>query len=846
MTLEVGKILQNRYRVISMLGQGGMGAVYKAWDARLNVAVALKEMIPQPGLSPEVLQELRGQFQQEAQVLARLSHPSLVRVIDFFEEQGNAYLVMDFVEGENLSERIARQGAIPEAQVLAWADQLLDAIAHCHRQNIIHRDIKPQNVIIREDGRVVLVDFGLVKLWNPNDPRTRTAMRGMGTPEYAPPEQYDTQTGHTDPRSDIYSLGATLYHALTGQAPLTATMRIASPATFQPPRALNPRISPSTEAALLRAMELAVEHRFANAEEMAAVLKHEKPMPPLVTPRRATRRGKTRLMAGAAVAAPTAPSRRISGWLVGALAVIGILILLGAIIGGGWWLSRRRASLSANATATTATIAIAESGTSLATTATDTPQPSPTSTATPISTETLTPSQSPTPTRTPRPTSTPLGGGHAGRPTPPPTPLTTPTPPATPPTETATPLPTSPSSAASNALINFEQWRTWRRGDQPYGDLTQTSEQVKTGQYAARLTYRFPAVQDDFVVFIHTIALAGKPNTLGAWVYGDSSGNYLNAWIKDAQGEIWSVHLGTVGAAGWRQMTGSIDATLSWPSGHVSGPENGIIDYPISFYALVLDRVGNGASSGTIYIDDISAWQGAPRPTSTPVVGLPTPTTGGAAPTPTSPPPPSGEVGRIFYTIEAGSAYYLATTDPAWSQGQIIGPIAYEKSTCAGGNTVTTLEGQTFNLRFGPRCGIVAPGECPSPDGVYKIVFWETHGDYSISAYTVADNALVQSIYNGKLNTQEPLLWSPDGSRFYFTINHTLHTAIPTSAGYQPVVPIAYEPHLSPDGSMILYRQPVGTVGAYDIWVANADGSNQHNVTNAPDTYKLCARWGGY
>ncbi|RLB23251.1 MAG: serine/threonine protein kinase, partial [Deltaproteobacteria bacterium] len=96
MTLEVGKILQNRYRVISMLGQGGMGAVYKAWDARLNVAVALKEMIPQPGLSPEVLQELRGQFQQEAQVLARLSHPSLVRVIDFFEEQGNAYLVMDF------------------------------------------------------------------------------------------------------------------------------------------------------------------------------------------------------------------------------------------------------------------------------------------------------------------------------------------------------------------------------------------------------------------------------------------------------------------------------------------------------------------------------------------------------------------------------------------------------------------------------------------------------------------------------------------------------------------------------------------------------------------------------
>ena len=103
---------------------------------------------------------------------------------------------------------------------------------------------------------------------------------------------------------------------------------------------------------------------------------------------------------------------------------------------------------------------------------------------------------------------------------------------------------------------------------------------------------------------------------------------------------------------------------------------------------------------------------------------------------------------------------------------------------------------------------------------------------------------MVQAVYQGPLNDSEPILWAPDSSHFYFTIKHTLHQASPYSAGYQPVIPIAYEPYLSPDGSMILYTQPVGTVGAYDIWVANADGSNQRNVTNAPGAYKMCARWG--
>lgn len=281
MALDSGQMLQNRYRIVSLLGEGGMGAVYRAWDIRLNVAVALKEMRPQPGLDAAALAGLRDQFRREATILARLSHPNLVRVTDFFEEGSNAYLVMDFVLGESLADKMSREGAQSETQVTEWAKQLLDALAYCHEEGIIHRDIKPQNVIIHANGKAVLVDFGLVKLWNPNDPRTHTIMRGMGTPEYAPPEQYDTHTSHTDPRSDLYSLGAMLYHALTGQAPPTATQRMAMPGAFKTPRMLNTRVSPAMEAVITRALELQLDRRFPAAAAMLDALVSQRAAPPL-------------------------------------------------------------------------------------------------------------------------------------------------------------------------------------------------------------------------------------------------------------------------------------------------------------------------------------------------------------------------------------------------------------------------------------------------------------------------------------------------------------------------------------------------------------------------------------
>ncbi|MCP4539782.1 MAG: SUMF1/EgtB/PvdO family nonheme iron enzyme [Chloroflexi bacterium] len=368
MTLTVGEILQNRYRIVSPLGQGGMGAVYQAWHLSLNLPIAIKEMMPQPDLDAQVLAQLRQQFQHEAATLARLDHPHLVAVIDFFEEGDNAYLVMHLVEGESLADRIERDSALSEDQVLVWADQLLDALEYCHNQGVIHRDIKPQNVIIRSDERAILVDFGLVKLWDPSDPRTKTVVRGLGTPEYAPPEQYSVHRSHTDPRSDLYSLGATLYHALVGYAPMTATDRMATPDQFEPVRDLNPRVSAGTETAILKAMELPLVNRFKNAAEMKTSLGIGVPTPTLFT------KQSTKVMPSARVT--TSPrSRRVPVWVWITSGIIAFVLLIYLVKFGFGWKS---------ADELIATLF-----------------PTVTSTVVPTSTRTFTPTPTATPTRAP-------------------------------------------------------------------------------------------------------------------------------------------------------------------------------------------------------------------------------------------------------------------------------------------------------------------------------------------------------------------------------------------------------------------------------------------------------------
>jgi serine/threonine protein kinase len=415
--LSTGTVLQNRYRIASLLGTGGMGAIYRAWHLNLNMPVAVKEMGFQPGLDADTAFQLHQQFQREAGVLAHLSHPHLVRVIDYFEERGNVYLVMDFVEGESLADLIARDGALPEDEVLLWADQLLDALAYCHEQGVIHRDVKPQNVIIRPDGRVVLVDFGLVKLWDPNNPHTRAVMRGVGTPEYAPPEQYGTYVGHTDPRSDLYSLGATLYHALTGESPLPAGDRMAVPDEFIPPREVNRRVSADTEAAVLRAMELSHADRFQSAEEMATALRSGTVAVAGPTKRVTSRRVRA--------SAQLAWWKRSIGcaWALGAVSV-----LLVAGLAAGVVVTMEQGGIPVPVPLATERPTDSPTHPSNATLEVQTALPGLTPSAAPVATPTATP----LPVSTPKDTSTPFPTGT-------PTPAETPTPTGTP---TKTPVPT--------------------------------------------------------------------------------------------------------------------------------------------------------------------------------------------------------------------------------------------------------------------------------------------------------------------------------------------------------------------------------------------------------------------
>jgi serine/threonine protein kinase len=276
MSLQAAQVLHNRYRIEKQLGQGGMGAVYLAHDTVLEHRVAVKEMRPAPGLDETLLSGLREQFQREARVLAGLNHPNLPRVTDYFTDNNNAYLVMDYIEGQSLEDVLKSQGqpGLPEAQVVNWARQLLGALEYIHSKNVLHRDIKPANIRLTPDGQVVLVDFGLVKLYDPSQPQTVIVLRGAGTPQYAPPEQIDYSYGHTDARSDLFSLGATLYCLLTGKLPPPLTERLIKQAPIPPIWAQVSRISPTTEAAIFKAIQLRPDERFQSAAEMRAALTH--------------------------------------------------------------------------------------------------------------------------------------------------------------------------------------------------------------------------------------------------------------------------------------------------------------------------------------------------------------------------------------------------------------------------------------------------------------------------------------------------------------------------------------------------------------------------------------------
>jgi len=263
--LTLGTILQNRYQIIRQLGVGGMGAAYLANDLRLgNRLVVVKENV---GGDPQ-------QFQIEANILATLNHPNLPRVSDHFVETATVtqptdvqYLVMDYVEGQNLDSLLQQRGALSESAALALMRHVLDAVQYLHANRIIHRDIKPQNIIVTPQGKAVLVDFGIAKRMVTGRP-TQTGARAA-TPGFAAPEQYG---GGTDQRSDVYSLAATLYTLLIAQVPPEAPLLASGAATLKPPRALNSAISAPVEQVILRGMTMQAAQRFQNVAEMRRML----------------------------------------------------------------------------------------------------------------------------------------------------------------------------------------------------------------------------------------------------------------------------------------------------------------------------------------------------------------------------------------------------------------------------------------------------------------------------------------------------------------------------------------------------------------------------------------------
>jgi eukaryotic-like serine/threonine-protein kinase len=284
--LKTGEVLRGRYRICERIGQGGMGNIYLADDLRLEGRqCALKEVEHDRTVPAKMLKEARQQFLHEATVLARLDHPNLPKVSDFFSNGPRDYLVMDYIPGKDLRLRMLdakhQNIFLPEEEVLSWANQLADALSYLHNQTppLVHRDVKPSNLKITPNGLLKLVDFGLVKALVP-DEMTITVIQGRGTALYTPLEQYGGDGLHTDIRSDIYAFGCTLYHLLTNTPPTDARERFLHPSSLPMPRTLNPAISPRTERAILWAMELHPDDRPASDEDFRQILIGTRELPP--------------------------------------------------------------------------------------------------------------------------------------------------------------------------------------------------------------------------------------------------------------------------------------------------------------------------------------------------------------------------------------------------------------------------------------------------------------------------------------------------------------------------------------------------------------------------------------
>lgn len=263
---EIGTVIDGKYEILKEIGRGGMSIVYLAMDKRLNKQWAVKEIRKKgSGKNDEVVV---NSLLAEANMMKKLDHPSLPRIVDIIDNGITIYVVMDYIEGESLDKILSEYGAQPEELVVNWAKQLCDALSYLHSQkpSIIYRDMKPANVMLKPEGNIKIIDFGIAREYKEQNLADTTV---LGTKGYAPPEQY---SGQTDPRSDIFALGMTMHHLLTGVDP-----RNGEP--YAPVRQWNPELSEGIEIIIDRCVEPAAENRYQSCADLLYDLEH----PELIT-----------------------------------------------------------------------------------------------------------------------------------------------------------------------------------------------------------------------------------------------------------------------------------------------------------------------------------------------------------------------------------------------------------------------------------------------------------------------------------------------------------------------------------------------------------------------------------
>lgn len=263
---EIGSVIDGKYEILKEIGRGGMSIVYLAMDKRLNKQWAVKEIRKKgSGKNDEIVV---NSLLAEANMMKKLDHPALPRIVDIIDNGVTIYVVMDYIEGESLDKILNEYGAQPEERVVGWAKQLCDALSYLHSQKppIIYRDMKPANVMLKPEGNIKIIDFGIAREYKEQNLADTTV---LGTKGYAPPEQY---SGQTDARSDIFALGMTMHHLLTGVDPRSGE-------AYAPVRQWNPELSEGIEIIIDRCVEPAAENRYQSCSDLLYDLEH----PELIT-----------------------------------------------------------------------------------------------------------------------------------------------------------------------------------------------------------------------------------------------------------------------------------------------------------------------------------------------------------------------------------------------------------------------------------------------------------------------------------------------------------------------------------------------------------------------------------